>query len=435
MHHELPKRLDPDWYRKEAKQLVRAYRADETEAVERVGPRERFGLSDAQHLIAVEHGFASWADFKCWVETHEPEPPVGRIGTAPVSAYEERAQALVDAVRAGEDDAVRRVRAHLPREVGSGLTLRDARVVVAHEYGFPTWRDLAFYVEKAVAESRSTAPTEFSHALELIRAGDVEGFRSLIAARPELARERHKPSAAPVDPTTLLEALAQPELAGADTRFAEILIEAGAAFDVPLNIAACFNNVELVRTLLDAGARHDSIEIWGITPLQTAIYHGAKAIGDVLADVELVPDLFWVAAGAGRIERLSRWFAAAGRLRSEALANRPNLADVGWPPAPPPRDDPQAALDEAFALACYSGRIETMSFLHERGADPSGSVHLGLTGLHLAVITQRLDVACWLVEHGADLEARDGIHHGTPLRWAEHTAAGSAMQDLLRGGG
>ena len=73
-----------------------------------------------------------------------------------------------------------------------------------------------------------------------------------------------------------------------------------------------------------------------------------------------------------------------------------------------------------------------MTFLHERVADPSGSVHLGLTGLHLSVITQRLDVARWLVEHGADLEARDGIHNGTPLGWAEHTAPGSAIHDWLR---
>ena len=104
-----------------------------------------------------------------------------------------------------------------------------------------------------MAESRTTAPPEFARALELIRSGDVEGFRSLIATHRELARERHKPSAAPVDPTTLLKALAQPELPCADLRFAEILIGAGAALDVPLNDAACFNNVALVRRLLDAG--------------------------------------------------------------------------------------------------------------------------------------------------------------------------------------
>src|SRR5206468_11393005 len=100
MHHELPARLDLEWYRKQAKELVRGWREREPDAVERVeealGERahDRFGLSDAQWVIAAEHGYRSWADFKRWVETREPEPPVGRIGRRPVGWYEERALML-----------------------------------------------------------------------------------------------------------------------------------------------------------------------------------------------------------------------------------------------------------------------------------------------------------------------------------------------------
>ena len=36
MHHELPARLDLEWYRKQAKELVRAWRERDPEAVERV---------------------------------------------------------------------------------------------------------------------------------------------------------------------------------------------------------------------------------------------------------------------------------------------------------------------------------------------------------------------------------------------------------------
>src|SRR5579884_1767640 len=88
MHHELPARLDFEWYRKQAKELVREFRAGDPEAVERVedamGERahRRFALTDAQWVIASEHGHKSWAQFKHWVETRESEPPVGRIGTA-----------------------------------------------------------------------------------------------------------------------------------------------------------------------------------------------------------------------------------------------------------------------------------------------------------------------------------------------------------------
>ena len=56
--------------------------------------QERFRLSDAQWAIAQEHGFRTWAEFAHWVETREPEPPVGRIGREPVVRYEERARTL-----------------------------------------------------------------------------------------------------------------------------------------------------------------------------------------------------------------------------------------------------------------------------------------------------------------------------------------------------
>jgi hypothetical protein len=55
-----------EYHRKQAKALVRAYRAGEREAVERAEAvlggraRERFLLSDAQHVIAREQGHRSW---------------------------------------------------------------------------------------------------------------------------------------------------------------------------------------------------------------------------------------------------------------------------------------------------------------------------------------------------------------------------------------
>jgi hypothetical protein len=65
------------------------------------------------------------------------------------------AQTLVDSVAAGDPDAIRRVRAHVPRLSafdGVELALADARIVVAKEDGFPSWRDLLFYAQKAIEE-------------------------------------------------------------------------------------------------------------------------------------------------------------------------------------------------------------------------------------------------------------------------------------------
>lgn len=430
MHHELPERLDLEWYRKSAKELVRAFRQGDDDArsrvVEAIGERASVQLSDAYHVVAAEHGFASWADFKRWVETREPEPRVGRIGREPIATHEERARALVAEVRAGRDGPLRRVRAFLPRYEGGAIGLRDAKVVVAREYGFPSWRDLAYHQQKAIDTHEARPSGELGGAYDLMLADDVDGLRALLEQKPYLVHERYHGAA-----STLLEALTQPENAHLATRAAEVLVEFGSELDVPLNLAACFNRVELVALLLEAGARHDATDIWAITPLQSAVYHGSREAGDLLAEVEITPNALYLAAGAGRVDRLSAWFDAGGNLRPEAMSLRANLADVGWPPAPPPVDDPQQVLDEAVALAAYSGRIEAIAYLLERGASPSGPAHLGLTGLHFAVVNDRVETARWLVEHGADLEARDEIHHGTPLGWAEHNRKGGAVHQYL----
>ena len=133
MHHELPERLDIAWYRSRAKELVRDYRAGAQEARERVhegiGQRPDVKLADAQRVIALEHGFARWAEFRHWIETRSPEPSVGRIGRAPVSTYERRAERLVYQVRSGDSDALRRVRFRVARPhdyAGTDIALRDA---------------------------------------------------------------------------------------------------------------------------------------------------------------------------------------------------------------------------------------------------------------------------------------------------------------------
>jgi ankyrin repeat protein len=456
MHHALPARLDLEWYRKSAKALVRAYGAGDPDAVARAGEtmgeraRERFRLSDAQWVIAQEHGHRSWGEFTRWLETRKPEPPVGRIGLEPVSAYDHQASRLAASAAAGEDGAVRRVREHVPRLAGfagGALDPADARLVVAREYGFPTWRDLVFHVEKAIAEheGRHEGASDVVAALDAIGRGDVAALRLLLDANPALAGNVHKGGETAWN--TLLEAIAQPDVVGerlecelgVDPSVVELLIDRGSELEEPLGIAACFNRVELVQLLLAAGAEARPSAIWGITPLQMAIYHGAAEAADVLAGVRFEPDALYVAAATGRLDALDGWFDAGGGLRPGAFANRPNLTDVGWPPAPPPRDDPREVLDEAFALAAYNGRIAAMERLLERGASVDGSAHLGLTALHLAVSRQRLDVARWLLERGADPSLRDGVHDGTPLGWAEHEAAGgdparAAMRDLLAAG-
>jgi hypothetical protein len=442
MHHELPQRLDLTWYRKQAKDFLRAHTAGDAEARSRaqdaLGSHTRFALSDAQHVIATEHGFARWADFKRWIESRQPEPPVGRIGRAPIASYEHSATQLVEDARQNSADAIRRVSHHHPRLKsfsGGDLPLPDARIVIAREYGFPTWRELVVHVQRAIDEYEHRPSGDLGRAFELMRVNDLDGLRAMLDRDPSLVHATYKGAA-----STMLEAVAQPDVfgehleveLGLDPRIVELLIQRGSELDGPLNLAACFNRAELVRMLLAAGARSVVSQTHGITPLQTAIYHGAREAGDLLADVGLVPDALYIAAGAGRLEHLNKWFDRDGALRPEAYTLRPNLADVGWPPAPPPRDDPRKVVDEAFAFAAYNGRLEAMQRLLERGASVNGTAHLDMTALHLAVITRRTDVARWLVEHGADLTLRDSIHNRTPLGWAAGSARDSDVHRYLQ---
>jgi hypothetical protein len=119
--------------------------------------------------------------------------------------------------------------------------------------------------------------------------------------------------------------------------------------------------------------------------MQAAVYHGSKEAADLL---ELTPNAFYLAAGAGRIAALD-----------SAQPLRPNLTDVGWPPVELEQGE-QAILDEAFALAAYNGRIEMLEELLRRGASVRGRAH-GTTALRFAAIARRRDVIDWLVERGA----------------------------------
>ncbi|HEV8631392.1 MAG TPA: ankyrin repeat domain-containing protein, partial [Thermoanaerobaculia bacterium] len=260
-----------------------------------------------------------------------------------------------------------------------------------------------------------------------INAGDAATLRELLEQHPGLERE---------DPGgTLLGAAAQPEAGRVPREVVDALVEAGSELDVPLNLAACFNKADMVGWLLDAGADAAAVPIWGITALQTAIYHGSREAADALiARTGLLPDAFYIAAAADDIERLTAWFDAGGRLRPEAMRERPNLCDVGWPPRPPLTDDPADVLAEALSLGAQLGRTRACEELLDRGADPARAPLYGITALHFAASMNRLQTAELLVRRGAPLDARDDRQR-TPLDVAVHSGTtDDALLELLRGG-
>lgn len=456
--HTLPAVERVEYQRKAAKELLRAARAGQSDAVSRL--RDALGdvpgelrLADAQRAIAREHGHRSWAAFRRDLEEQAGEPArsVARLGPVDPVRFEQGAARLLRMLARADPRALARLRAHVPRLAGLDdaalsrrATIADARLVIAREYGFPTWRKLLAGVrERTAAWRRSGEHAEpVAAALEAIRSGDPGALRRLLWSHPGLTHAEVGAGG------TLLGAVAEPDVFGnslgyaldVDRECVDVLIEAGSDLDSPLNLAACFDRVELVQILLVAGGRVDATGIHGITPLESAIYHASRASVDVLAMVALVPDAPWVAAGAGRVDRLERFLDGYGGLLPEAYLHRPNPADVGWLHRLPAHDVPQDVLDEALVHAAQNERPDAVAWLLDHGADPNAGPYQGCGALHLAAAFGAMESARLLIAAGADVDRTNDFNGDNALGWAEYVlererpgdAGVAAVRELLR---
>ena len=120
-HVELPARPDLEYYRKQARHLQRSYEAGDAaaraRAAEVLGDRAagRFLLSDAQFVLAQEHGFRNWADFRAHIQSQHTtgDRPVSRLWGTPGS-YASQADGLLTELRRGDPDALQRLRPRCP---------------------------------------------------------------------------------------------------------------------------------------------------------------------------------------------------------------------------------------------------------------------------------------------------------------------------------
>jgi hypothetical protein len=148
MSEARPAARDLDHYRKAAKRLVRAHAAGDPEALARaeraLGERaaRRFALSDAQWVIAREHGHRSWAAFRTAVEL------------GPVAAQLEAARAVWDGTRESVVESALTYDGLEPvairvRKRGRRYDLDDGGAAVRKAGRAPGWLELA---ERTVAE-------------------------------------------------------------------------------------------------------------------------------------------------------------------------------------------------------------------------------------------------------------------------------------------
>lgn len=144
---QLPERADVEHYRNEAKSLQRAYASGVDDATRRVraalGDANRFVLADAQYVVALEHGLASWAALRDAINRPRDEPRLAAVRAqfnAERAGWGETASAMLDSglVFADGEPLLIEVRKRQHR-----YDLGDAARSIGKAGRPPGWRQLA----------------------------------------------------------------------------------------------------------------------------------------------------------------------------------------------------------------------------------------------------------------------------------------------------
>ena len=291
----------------------------------------------------------------------------------------------------------------------SPLTLSDAQLTIAREYGFASWPRLKHRVEDPKPSDDLRLPHHeriddpmFSDAVHLIDSGASSALTRLLQEHPKLIRERvHFEGGNYFRDPALLDFIAENPvrnvvLPANIVQIAEILLQAGPDHDSINETLGLVSSGRVPREckvqlpLIDLLCRHRAEPE---SALHTAIIHG---------EFEAVRQL--IRCGA---HPYLPFFAALGDARGVLL----HLSTS---------DSPNRQF--ALALAAQYGHVEALRVLLDSGEDPSlySPSHSHSTPLHQAALAGHLDAAVLLVERGAKLDVRDTLWNGTPADWAEH---------------
>jgi hypothetical protein len=94
--------------------------------------------------------------------------------------YASMAEVLLTDLRRNAPGTLQRLRAYVPRHAAATDTstaeLRDARLIIARELGFPTWRELVSFTEKSVRDldERGEKWRRLRPQTEALLAGDTD---------------------------------------------------------------------------------------------------------------------------------------------------------------------------------------------------------------------------------------------------------------------
>jgi hypothetical protein len=355
----LPPRPSLEQYKKRAKELVKACRSGDADAIgawalrwidaEHSTKVEQFArerlrgtcaLADAQFVIARAYGFASWPKFVTHLEL------LARAAS-PVSSFEEAADAIV----AGDERTLSRLLRDHPELVRARST-RDHRSTLLH---YVSANGVENYRQKSPRNAAAIARLLLDNGAEVDAEADVYGGGCTALG--------------------LVATSAPPSIAGVQLALLDVLLERGARLDRP---GAAGHRHPLVRACL-ANGQPDA----------------ARYLARRGAPLDLVG-----AAGIGDLDAVRTSFDEQGR-------PAPNVS--------------RADLLDAFAYACGYGHAAVVGFLLDQGVDVNATLRLygdGHTGTHLAAYHAHIDVLEQLLARGANLDVVDTTWGTPPVVWA-----------------
>lgn len=428
----LPARPDLDQYKKQAKELLKAIRAGDREALDRlrrshVRPdREAASvvLADAQLVIAREHGLESWPRFVEQIDTMLGE-------RSPKVLWRRVERAVLDGDATALDALIRDHGATLRQNPGQswvgdlrqnalgnrvvGDALPDARAIIAAKLDFDSWDRYVAFTEALRDPQSLVAP--FEAAVDAIVAGDIETLNRLLHDHPALIQmrsmRRHRSTLLLYVGANGVEGYRQRTPKNAP-RIAEILLDAGAEVDAVGDMYRGTTTLGLVATSVhpvQAGVQEALIDLLvargasldrAVAPDYTrgrvvnACLANGRGEGAALVAQRGAPLDLEGAAGVGRLDIVRTFLDEEGHLTSGAT---------------------QDELKSGFAWACAYGHIDVVRFLLDRGVDVA-ALHRGETPLHHAAFGGHAAVVALLLERAAPVNVKDETWQGTPLDWA-----------------
>jgi ankyrin repeat protein len=487
----LPARPNLEQLKRQAKELLRAARAQDPAAlarfralpgfIDRSDPEFaalHFALHDAQSAVAREYGFASWNAL------------LDRVEALTLKFDEAVAQFTRGSVEQ------RLARAERALALFPDLIAKDFHAALA--YGNVVMVERLLAADSSLATRRG-GPLDWEPILYVAHsqwaAKNSDGLLATAKLLLERGADPNTTYAWAVDPQQKLPVLWAAACHSRHLALARLLLEAGAKSDDRESVyhAAENGDIEMLDLLAAHGAHADGGEgnrRWGNTPLYFILGHHAGMARDAAvrrgaewllahgADPNRVcyPDKSGetpVHAAArhwdvSMMDLLARHGAnlrarrADGRTAFALASLHGNVAVVDWLRAHDGADELSAA--ERFLAACARGdrpRVEAMlrgapqlreiakhpgpqklffeiaarretaalETMLACGFDVAATDDMGATALHWAAFTGTAAAARVLLAHGAPVDVRDRTYNASPLGWADYAACNRTNPD------